>query len=133
MYIAIFSHLTLSVHENTSFKTSAGRFISVFRRCAALSADQEKVLSFLPKLSCGFKLVLSWKFYFPKNTNNQLPVVLLHLASYLNFLQSLCTIHTCTGINCKCTCKDTASNFSFRIKDLGGLILEYYRQITVSY
>ena len=50
IYIAIFSHLTL-LHENTSFKTSAGRFISVFWRCAALSADQEKVLSFLPKLS----------------------------------------------------------------------------------
>ena len=50
-YIAIFSHLTL-LHENTSFKTSAGRFISVFWWCAALSADQEKVLSFL---SCGFK------------------------------------------------------------------------------
>ena len=53
MYIAIFSHLTL-LHENprdenTSFKTSAGR-------CAALSADQEKVLSLLPKLSRGFKL-----------------------------------------------------------------------------
>ena len=45
MYIAIFSHLTL-LHENMSFKTSAGRFISVFWRCAALSADQEKVFSF---------------------------------------------------------------------------------------
>ena len=56
MYIAIFSHLTL-LHENTSFKTSAGRFISVFRQRAAPSADQEKVLSFLPKLSCGFKCV----------------------------------------------------------------------------
>ena len=52
MYIAIFSHLTL-LHENTSFRTSAGRFISVLCRCAALSADQEKVSSFLPKLSCG--------------------------------------------------------------------------------
>ena len=38
MYIAIFSHLTW-LHENMSFKTSAGRFISVFWWCAALSAS----------------------------------------------------------------------------------------------
>ena len=95
MCIAIFSHLTL-LHENTSFKTSAGRFISVFWRCAALSADQEKVLSFLPKLSCGFK-VLKWCIYLSFIAGIVAELARLQLLSY-----TVCILMY--KQNCICTC-----------------------------
>ena len=56
LYIGIFCYWVL-LHYNMSFKTIASGFNGAFWWYCPLSEDQEFLLTHLPKLSCGFKVL----------------------------------------------------------------------------